>query len=228
MFSDDASKYGKLLTEEDLSEMVLRLAHEIRNPLATIKSGVQLMRRLTSPKEEMATHFESVLQQVDRIDQSLGDMQRFVRLGVGRPSEVEVSEVVAEVAGELGLEPTGDGVRTIVGGGPPLLVRVDEDNLRLCLRELASNAMRFSPRAPSFSWGRRDDGLVEVRIDDEGPGVAPEVASRIMRPFFSTSTQGTGLGLNIAEKICRLSGGWLEWCNLPGRGCRFTLVLPGR
>ena len=64
-------------------------------------------------------------------------------------------------------------------------------------------------------------------MQDAGPGVPRESAERILRPFYSTSTTGVGLGLNRVHRICRMAGGHLEWCNVASGGCRFTMVLPG-
>lgn len=229
MHYDESEAMPGLLTEEDLKEMMLRLAHEIRNPLATIKSGVQLMQRRTGPEDSNAEYLSSLLLQVDRIGETLSDVQRFVRLGAGWPLAVDVGTVVRDVIDLSHPEASLARVTIVVDGGPELLVRIDRGNFQLSLRELVSNAIRHSPADGSvrISWGHGREGMRDVRVDDQGTGVPAGVADRIMRPFFSTSTQGTGLGLNIVEKVCRLSGGHLEWRNLPEVGCRFTMVLRG-
>ncbi len=98
----------------------------------------------------------------------------------------------------------------------------------MALGELLANAIRFSPAGAEItvSW-QTAQGAIEVSVEDEGPGVDDRLSERLTRPFFSTSTQGTGLGLNIVSKICRLAGGELVWQNRPERGCRFTMKLPG-
>jgi len=212
------------LTEDDLKEMVLRLAHEIRNPLATIKSAVQLVQRLATLDGPVAEHLGSVLTQVDRIDLTVHDMQAFARITEGSPVAVDVAGAVGDAAGKA---PLGQ-VRLVSVGGPGLRARVDPSNLRLALQELLRNAAHHSPPGATLtvSWSRVGEGLVGIHIDDEGPGIPPEHKDRILRPFFSTSTQGTGLGLNLVERTCRLAGGRLEWRNLAGRGCRFSVLLP--
>jgi two-component system, NtrC family, sensor histidine kinase PilS len=216
---------AQALSEDDLREMVLRLAHEIRNPLATIKSAVQLVQRLANLEDAVGEHLDSVLSQVDRIDVTVHEMQRFARIGAGAPVAVDVQGGVDDA---LAKTPPGH-ARLAVAGGPTLRVHIEPENLRLALRELVDNARRYSPPGATvmLSWARAGEGLVAIHVDDEGPGVPAEYTERILRPFFSTSTQGTGLGLNIVEKVCRLAGGRLEWRNLAGRGCRFSLVLPG-
>jgi signal transduction histidine kinase len=214
-------------SEDDIREMVLRLAHEIRNPLATIKSAVQLIQRLTRPKGQVEEYFASVLGQVRRIDLTVQDMQRFVRLTAtpGQPVQL-ASAVEGAVAAHRGAAKHGE-VSLVMAGGPPLRALIDPGHLRLALDELLGNAIRFSPpgSAVTLSWSAKNGRLVALNVDDEGPGVLPEHADRILKPFFSTSTQATGLGLNIAEKACSLAGGYLEWRNLAGEGCRFSMVL---
>ena len=83
-------------TEDDLTEMVLRLAHEIRNPLATIKSAVQLIEHLQPPTGEIAEYFSSVHAEIVRIDQVVRDMQRFVKLETKAPTVVDIQEAILE------------------------------------------------------------------------------------------------------------------------------------
>ena len=214
-------------SEDDIREMVLRLAHEIRNPLATIKSGVQLIQRLTVPQGEIAEHFASVLAQVGRIDQTVHDMQRFVRLVPTAPQTVSLAAAAeAAISAHQTAAKRAD-VVLAVPGGPASAALIDPGHLAVALDELLTNAIRFSPAGSSVmvSWSSAGDGEVALNVDDEGPGVQPEHADRILRPFFSTSMQATGLGLKIAEKACRLAGGRLEWRNLAGHGCRFSIVL---
>ena len=215
------------LSEDDIREMVLRLAHEIRNPLATIKSAVQLIQRLTKPEGEIEEYFASALAQVARIDLTVQDMQRFVRLTQAPPQPVQLTKAAAIAAEAHRHQATRGGTELVVAGGPAMAVLIDPGHLHLALDELLANAIRFSPPGSpvTVSWAASDRGEVSLNVDDEGPGIPPENSGRILKPFFSTSTQATGLGLNIVEKICVLAGGRFEWRNLAGHGCRFSIVL---
>lgn len=216
-----------VLAEQDWREMVLRLAHEIRNPLATIKSGAQLVQRLTRPEGDVAECLQGMLANVSRIDQTLQDLQRFVRLDVGQPAVIELGPIVEDAVAQRQPTAMRAGVSLQVAQGSRATVQMDPQNLATALDELLSNALRVTPAgaAVMVSWVADHRHLL-VHVDDEGPGVPPELEGRIARPFFSTASQGTGLGLNIADKACRLVGGSLTWRNLAGRGCRFTLSLP--
>lgn len=215
--------------EDDLKEMVLRLGHEIRNPLSTIKSGVQLMQHLLKPVGEIADYFNDILEQVTRIDRTLTDMQRFVRLDVQPPVALPVRFAISRVIDAQRQAARNQNITLVVNGGPPdLAVVIDPNQLAAAITEVLDNAIRFSPRGSSIvvSWQQLVDGQVSIEIEDEGGGISPENEAKILRPFFSTSTKGTGLGLNIVDRICRLYGGRLSWRNRQPRGSCFSIVLP--
>mgnify|MGYP000505524685 CR=1 FL=1 len=215
------------LSEQDWREMVLRLAHEIRNPLATIKSATQLVQRWMRPEGEVAESLQGILVNVARIDRTLKDLQRFVRLDVGESARQPVAEAVEDVVADQLPEAQRRGVAVLVAGGPAARVLIDPKNLGAALEELLANAVRVTAAGGTvmISWVCVGEEVL-LHVDDEGPGVPPELEDKILRPFFSTSAQGTGLGLNFVDKACRLAGGALSWRNLAGRGCRFTMRLP--
>ena len=209
--------------------MVLRLAHEIRNPLATIKSAVQLMQHLNKAKGQNSQYFNSILTQVGRIDNTVIDMQRFARIENEQPQDVSVLHEVVRSVKDHSEEADKGEVSLVIVEGPDVSVQFEPTNFQTALRELLSNAIRFTPAEGEItvSWKVESDRVL-LHVDDQGPGIKKELGDRIFRPFFSTSTQGTGLGLNIVLKICQMAGGGLEWENLPsGRGCRFTMIIQG-
>jgi len=214
---------------DDMREMVLRLAHEIRNPLATINSSVQLVKRLGLGAEDAATYLDGVVVEVGRIDRTVRGMERFFRLDRCSPRPVEIGSVVAEVLASKRGDAEQAGIRIEVAEcaeGCPNAV-IDPGHLGLALGELIDNSLHFasSGSVVMIGWGPARSRRVFVRVDDDGPGVADEHAERILRPFFSTSTQGNGLGLNVVQRICRLAGGSFGWENLDAGGCRFTMTL---
>lgn len=224
------------LTEEDLREMVLRLAHEIRNPLATIQSGIQLVQHLlkappgaaTSP-EEIEEYLASALDEVRRIDHTVRDLQRFVRLGP-RSAEgpIEVRRLVEEALTRIERDGARKDQEVRVVHGPACRIVADFELLTTALAELLHNALGVSPPKGKVTvgWRQIPERQVELVVEDDGPGVAEENRERILRPFFSTSTQGTGLGLSLVQRVCRISRGDFHWENRRAGGCRFIMVLP--
>jgi signal transduction histidine kinase len=97
------------------------------------------------------------------------------------------------------------------------------------ITNLLTNAFRWTPDGGRIELElRAENGLVRVDVADSGPGIAPEAAEQVFRPFVSSDTQGTGLGLPIARELAGALGGWVELESEPGRGSRFRLVLPAR
>jgi len=216
------------LTEDDLREMVLRLAHEIRNPLATIQSAVQLLEHLQKPKGEETEFFESIYIEVKRIDNVVRDMHRFARLDAHTATSFTIQEAVQAAietasSGTPGKSPMIDNV-----GGPQAFVLMDRNQLEEAIGEVLNNALNFSPNGTrvTISWRFAEPHMAAIDVEDSGPGIAADLEDRILRPFYSSSTHGTGLGLNIVSRTCRLNGGRLEWSNRTGGGSRFTLILP--
>jgi two-component system sensor histidine kinase QseC len=214
--------------DRDLKELSLRLAHSIRNPLATIKSGVQLIQRLQLDAHDANRYLTSVLHEVGRINACIGEMEGYVRLEPRSVAPVVVSSEIERVFQELEPVAVATGVHLVLDGEATVRVKADEGHVALAVQELVSNAIRFAPAATTVSirWGRTDAATVLIEVEDRGPGVPLELEARILRPFFSTATEGSGLGLNRVIKICRMYGGRLEWLHPPEGGCRFCLHLP--
>jgi len=214
----------------DLREMVLRLAHQIRNPLATIKSGIQLVQHLQPEDGEVNEYLDAALVEVERINRTIADMQRVIRLATATAVSAPVAGIVEEAIARCSEGARRAGVALVVGGGPAAEVLADRGQLVDAVAELVHNAVEFSPADTSVSVGWQAGASHEVRIEvsDACGGIPGTTAGRIFNPFFSTSTRGTGLGLNIVQRICALGAGELEWSNLDdGTGCRFSIVMPG-
>ncbi len=213
-------------TDDDMREMVLRLAHEIRNPLATIKSAVQLLEHLQAPDVTTQEFYSSIHTEIHRIDSVFHDLQRFVRLDEHAPSACEVGERVTAAVDHIANRP-GAAIRVVVEPGPPIAVVVEPEQLETSIVELLDNALRFSPESEpvTVSW-RRQDGTVVIVVADNGEGIDPSIQDRILRPFFSSSTHGTGLGLNIVARFAALAGGALRWHAAESGGACFEIVLP--
>ena len=216
-------------SEYDLQEMVVRLAHQIRNPLATIKSGIQLVQHLLQPSGEMEEYLEAALVEVERINRIVSDMQRMIRLDSATAQAVSVAEIVDEAVSRCAAAAAARDVTVIRPGGPAARVLADPSQMVEAMSELLGNAIEFSKAGSTvrIGWASEENRLLRVEVSDGCGGIPATEESRIFRPFYSTSTRGTGLGLNIVKRICELGGGRMEWANLAdGSGCRFSIVMP--
>jgi len=216
------------LTRDDLSEMILRLAHGIRNPLATIKTGVQLVKHLTQPDDEVDVYLASALESVERIDSIIKDLQRYVKLGPTTPDRYDVRSLIDSAVSSVRPNLNERSQELNCHYHEEGYLWVDRTQMVACVQELIHNASTHSPQSAilELTVQRGSEGAFHIHVDDVCGGLEPKMADQVMRPFYSTSPLGTGLGLNIVSKFLDLSGGRLEMEPHHGGGCRFSLIIP--
>ncbi len=211
------------------------VSHELRTPLTVIKGNVSLLRRL--PGQDLES-LDSIENEVDRLSRLVGDLLVLSRAESGnlpltrRPTELDA--LVLEVIGELQVL-AKDHLRLEIGDFDQVQVCADRDRLKQVLVNLVGNALRYTPQGGSVrvSIGTRQ-GQAYLRIQDSGPGIAPEDLPHIFERFYraeksrtrSKDGQGFGLGLSIAYWIVRAHGGRIEVDSHPGEGTTFCVWLP--
>jgi two-component system sensor histidine kinase ChvG len=228
---------------EEIERFAADVAHEIRNPLTSLKSAVETAARMQDPARRERL-MQVIVEDVQRIDRLIGDISGASRLdaelsrATARPIDVarllgtlvEVHEATrAEGASLLDLDlPAGEALR----------VSGIEDRLGQVLRNLIANAVSFSPPGGRISLAAaRVGGMVEISVSDEGPGIPEASLERIFERFYSSRPEGekfgkhSGLGLSISRQIVAAHGGTLRAANRPGvgdrpGGARFVIALP--
>jgi signal transduction histidine kinase len=214
-----------------LGKLLAGVAHEVRNPLAGLRSTVQLWQRGLAPDHDTAT---DILAEVDRLEGLVTRLLQFSRAESGRRRQVDLNELMRELA--RGIQPVTAPLAIELNleldpRCPPVLA--DADGILQAVRNLALNAIQEMPEGGqlTLTTARRDGGrTAEVRVTDTGPGLDDEVRSHLFEPFFTTRVEGTGLGLAIAREIALAHGGELvDAPNRPGvAGAEFVLTLPTR
>jgi len=226
---DRAEEQGRFAAA---GELLAGVAHEVNNPLMAIATHAELRLGDTDLSDEARVEMQSILRQARRASKLLRGLLRFVRAGEKRAAHVNLNEVIRSAIDLVSYRFTVDEI-SIEGRLDPSLPPVlgDANRLEQVLVNLLSNALDSLRGVPpprrlvvdSFV----DEGRVCVAVVDNGPGVAPEIAERLFRPFATTKgRRGTGLGLYISRQLVREAAGDLGLEPASGRGARFLLWLP--
>jgi len=205
-------------------ELTAGIAHEVRNGLGTIVGYARLLER-SALAEDPAAAARSIREECETLETVVRRFTDFVKIERLRLGEADLARLVARVVAREAR--AREEVRTeLVGLAAPLLVRADEELLERAFENLVRNAVEAAAaggRHVEVS-AREADGLVEVRIDDDGPGLAPDHPGEI-RPFYTTRPGGLGLGLPLARKIVLLHGGTLDLIGREPAGVRVEVRL---
>lgn len=228
---------------EAVAELSASLAHEIRNPLASIRSAVEQIAGEGMEPDDDRVLRELVVRESDRLSRLLTEFIDFARVRVDVPEAIDFAKVVHGVATLLRTDAAGRD-RTVRVEGPPagLWLRGSEDLLHRAVLNLVLNGVQWAGpggevelaldevRSDLLSPSVGSLRLIRLRVTDTGPGVAPELLDQIFDPFFTRRPGGTGLGLALVQRAVEAHGGAIFVDNAPaasGRGATFTLYLPG-
>ena len=215
-------------------EVARQVAHEIKNPLAPIRAAVETLRRL---RARDSPHFDdyfdeatkTVLGEVHRIKTIVSEFSKFARMPPPRFERVDVAELARGVVGLHDVPGDFPRVSLHADALPPVLA--DADQLVQVLTNLVQNGLeaavttRDDPEVTVTLKARGDSEIVLV-VQDNGPGVSPEVAQRLFEPYVSTKPEGTGLGLAIVQTILHEHGGDIRQLPDASPGACFEVTLP--
>jgi signal transduction histidine kinase len=236
-----ASKAGhsmQCLREERLSDAEAQLrrlqsvgakvAHELKNPLASIKGLCQLVAR-TPESERTQERLAVVASEISRMETILHEYLSFSRpLEDLRPESLDVSAIARDVLDVLAGRADQAGVALTLDGAT-CAAHGDSRRLKEALLNLVANAIEATPSGGSVALRLRNGGPSAVlEIRDTGRGIAPEDLERIGTPFFTTRPSGTGLGVVLAQGVIQQHGGTLRYSSLIGQGTTATITLPVR
>jgi PAS domain S-box-containing protein len=218
-----------------LGEMAATIAHEVKNPLASIEVMAGLLRRQIPDRADLRGLLTDIISEAKMANEIVVEVLEFVRPIRLQMDRTSLARVVDDAI------PLAD--RKIARGGtrievalPAGLPAIQGDHHQLCqvMTNLLINALealggrggiRIAARlVPAELEGEQD--LVELSISDDGPGIPAEITDRVFNPFFTTKPQGSGLGLAIVRKIVDAHDGRIDVKTEAGQGTTFTVFLP--
>jgi signal transduction histidine kinase len=223
-------QHAQLLETETLAvvgELTSSVAHNIRNPLSSIRSAAELT--LESPNEDCTEQARDIIREVDRISGRITELLRLSEKNVQRVESVDLSALLLECVSEHRprFEQRGQSLELSTDVG---IARITADPalLKQVFYSLLSNATEAMSAAGHcvVRMGEVDRHRWRIEITDKGAGLAPDAAAQVFRPFFTTKPQGLGLGLPLAKRIIERFGGTITFGSQLGIGSRMTILLP--
>ncbi|HLA14610.1 MAG TPA: ATP-binding protein, partial [Gemmatimonadaceae bacterium] len=229
---------------EAVAELSASLAHEIKNPLASIRSAAELLARVPAADDDTRTLTQLVQRESDRLSRLLSEFLDFARTEVTQVQSVDLIEIARHAAALVAAHPDRPRNVTIRELFPssPLVVVGDDDLLHRAIFNLLLNAVQASPPGGEVRLeaaellphqlppkaSRFTRGAIMVQITDEGPGLDTSIRERLFEPFVTTKAGGTGLGLSIAHRAVEAHHGFIivDPAENGTPGTKFTVILP--
>ncbi|MCC7055041.1 MAG: PAS domain-containing protein [Gemmatimonadaceae bacterium] len=226
---------------EAVSELAASLAHEIKNPLASIRSAVEQLGRMPSADEDTGALTRLVVRESDRLARLLTEFLDFARVRVTQVEPVDLAALVRDIVNLVAAHPDRSVRTQLVFESDADEQRMDGDSdlLHRAIFNLVLNAAQAVDGAGTVRVVLQaatvdtvpggvlpDGGALRLMIEDDGPGMTDEVREKIFTPFFTTKPRGSGLGLPVVHRAIEAHRGVVLVDSSPGSGTRFTIILP--
>jgi two-component system sensor histidine kinase HydH len=205
-----------------LGEMSSVIAHELRNPLASLKGHAQLLAERLPADGRERKKAERIVLEAQRLETLSGELLDFSRSGPIDRKDVDPAALLRAAADAV------DASRIALSlEDAPHRFPLDAERVRQALTNLLLNAVQASPEgAPATARVVTEGDLLVFTVSDRGPGIPSGDVERIFEPFYTTRPTGTGLGLAVAQRIVQMHGGTLTAANDPGGGASFRMAIP--
>jgi signal transduction histidine kinase len=218
-----------------LGTLTAGLAHEIRNPLTSLKARLYTLEKRLQDLPAARKDTEIINAEISRLDRIVQEALSFARPAEPRLETIAADTLLRQVQGLMSASLERPEVQLTVESGPGLFIRADSGHLMQVLVNLVRNAVdsiegagtvTLRGRSEPTQMGLRAVESVILEVTDTGKGIPPEVEKRLFDPFFTTKAAGTGLGLPVAARLVEKHGGNIEFQTRLGHGTTFRVVIP--
>src|ERR1051325_2750047 len=219
-----------------LGTLAAGIAHEVRNPLTSIKARLYTLRKHMRPDENSATDISVIGDEIARLERIVQEVLHFARPSEPRRKIERTDELLRDVHQLIDRSVEKGSVQLLVEPGPELHVFMDAALIKQVVINLVRNAIEaieagagsvtMRGRQSRCQLGGRVRDVAVLEVADTGAGIAPEIEKRLFDPFFTTKEVGTGLGLSIAARIVEKHGGLIQYQTQLGKGTTFGIILP--
>ena len=228
-----AEQAEKLLRQERLAllgEISAGIAHEIRTPLGAIITGIKLIEKGIRNPEEQTLVFDLLKRETGRLERKVSELLSYARPRLPRPTPTSLPSLLEEVRMVLVTN------RELAGGAeikitlqPGLTTwPMDADQIKEALLNICTNALQALNGTGTLTVEGKSfyEGVLEIIVRDNGPGIPRDALPHIFKPFYSRRTGGTGLGLAIAKDVIESHGGHITATSIPRLSTSFRITLP--
>ena len=220
-----------------LGKLSSGIAHELRNPLAGIKTTAQALSEEMSKDDARREYLNRITKEIDRLNELLKTFFSFAKPQKLNLIDCSVKDVINEIIPFLLKEITDQGVRFVETYHPQLpKIKVDKNQMYQVFLNLFLNAIQAMPNGGdlkievnptvSYSQDGSSQNFIRIVISDTGKGIPPNIIHRIFDPFFTTKPKGIGLGLSITYQIIKKHGGTIKVESKLEKGTSFIISLP--
>jgi two-component system sensor histidine kinase PilS (NtrC family) len=212
-----------------VGEMAAGIAHEIRNPLASMSGSLQMLKEELPLTADQGQLMDIVLKESERLNQTIKSFLAYARPQRISLQRLDLRGVINETAMLLRNSTDVDDSHAIevLQSDQPVMIEADESQIRQIVWNLATNGLRAMPHGGTLRLAVVQEGTVAaLRVEDEGVGIPPEEVEKIFQPFRGSFGKGTGLGLAIVHRIVTDYGGNIEVKPRSGGGTVFRVTFP--
>ncbi len=213
-----------------MDELISGIAHEVKNPLASLSGSIQLLQEDTDPGSYEDKLMQIILRETDRLKDIVNDIRLFSKPSTKNAHEIPMAEAIEETVELFLNDPKwNQKIHLTMNLDSNIIVVIDPSHLNQILWNLLKNAAQSIPEKGEIKITLKlsKNNRVYLTISDSGEGIDPDVFNQVFDPFYTTKPNGTGLGLSIIHRLIDTYNGMIDFESTPGKGTVFTILFNG-